>query len=207
VLVLLPTPDATLVMTASGHVEIYGPHATVWRMPHPRLIIDVPADLVKILFGAVADFVDRMFGEAEHPFLGIFAEHATREGWLALLQEAEDAVTITDDQLQYRRWRQDLGAFDRQAERLCLRYAGQSPRRILTQIRFSNEFVANLPLSTYQPQGNFADQSHYIRTGKALTGFSPTDLKNLARHFYLSGTSFTRDDVIKTLDSLPGASW
>lgn|GEM_PF-2589885 len=153
VIVLLPTPNATFVHNASGHVEIYGPHSGVWVLSDPRLIFDVPPDIVKVLLGTAAHFVDRMFGEAEHPFLEIFAGAPTREGWVALLQEAEDAVTITDDQLQFRRWLANPVTLDRQAERLCVRYAGQSPQRILKQLKFGAEFVGNLPHGNYRPQG------------------------------------------------------
>jgi len=155
-------------------------------------VIDVPPDIVKILFGTVADFVNRMFGEAEHTFLQIFAQSPTHAGWTALLQEAEDAVTITDDQRQFRRWLAQPNTLDRQAERLCARYAGQSPQQILRQVRFSAEFVANLPLDVYQPQGHFADQSHYIRTGRELTGYTPAELKNVSDSFYLRGEVFSR---------------
>lgn len=190
-LVLLPTPSATLVHNALGHVELYGPHSSAWLLPPPRLVFDVPPDIVKILFGTVADFVNRMFGEAEHPFLEVFAQSPTHAGWTALLQEAEDAVTITDDQRQFRQWLAQPNMLDRQAERLCARYAGQSPQQILRQTRFSAEFVANLSLDVYQPQGHFADQSHFIRTSRELTGYTPAELKNVSDSFYLSGQVFS----------------
>jgi AraC-like DNA-binding protein len=190
--VLLPTPSATLVHTAIGHVELYGPHDGVWMLDTPRLIFDVPSDILKILFGTVADFVNRMFGEAEHSFLQIFAQSPSRECWLALLREAEEAVTITDDQLQFRRWQAQPGVIDRQIERLCQRYAGQPPQRMLKQLRFSAEFIANLSHDAYQPQGGFTDQSHYIRACRELTGYTPTALKNLSDLFYLRGDVFPR---------------
>jgi hypothetical protein len=188
----LPTPSATLVHNAIGHVELYGPHSGVWMLPPPRFVVDVPSDVVKILFGTVADFVNRMFGEAEHPFLDVFAQAPTHESWRVLLREAEEAVTITDDQRQFRDWLAHPDSLDRQAERLCWRYAGQRPQQVLKLIKFSTEFVANLPLSTWQPQGNFADQSHYIRTCKELTGYTPSELKNLSDLFYLRGATFSK---------------
>jgi hypothetical protein len=186
-LALLPTPNATLLCTAHGNTELYGPHGVVWILPAPRIVLDVPSDLVKVLFGPVTDFVDRMFGESEHPFLDIFRESPKAESWQALLKEAEDSVTITDDQMQFRRWIANPGSTDRQAERLCQRYAGQSPTRIRQQVRVSAEFAANLDKVTYTPQGFFADQSHYIRVCRELTGHTPTELKNVSDSFYLNG--------------------
>jgi hypothetical protein len=191
-LVLLPSPNATLVYNHDGHVELYGPHGSLWTLPTPRLVFDVPSDRVKILFGVVSDFVNRMFGEAEHPFLEIFAESPRLDAWSALLQNAEDAVTVTDDQLQFRRWMASPVLLDRQAERLCLRYAGQPPAQVLKQLKFGVEFTANLREQTYQPQGQFADQSHYIRTCRELTGYTPTALKKLSDSFYLRGVVFNR---------------
>jgi hypothetical protein len=191
-LVLLPTPTATLVYSATGQVELYGPHATVWVLPSPRLVIDVPSDIVKNLFGVVADFVDRMFGQAEHPFLELFAEAPGAESWAALLQSAEAAVTVTDDQLQFRRWMAHPELLDRQAERLCLRYAGQSPVQVLKQVKLGAEFTANLGSKRYVSQGQFADQSHYIRTCRELTGYTPATLKKLSDLFYLRGVVFNK---------------
>jgi hypothetical protein len=192
VLALLPTPLATLVHGAHGGVALYGPHSGVWLVPPPCLAVDVPPDVVKILFGRVAHFVDRMLGEAEHPFLAVFAEAPSRGAWAELLREAEESVTITPDQIAIRRWLANPVAITRRTERLCQRYAGQPPQQILKQLRFSAEFAANLPLPAYQPLGHFADQSHYIRACRELTGYTPTALRNLSRSFYLHGEVLPR---------------
>jgi hypothetical protein len=196
--VLLPTPDATLVLNADNRVTLYGPHSGVWQLHSPRLLLNLPCDMVKILFGPVAGFVNRVFGESEHPFLAAFAGSPSLTHWNQLLIEAEECVTITEDQLQFRAWRANPVALDRQAERLCRRYGGQRPVRMLQQQRLSEEFVANLKHESYQPRGHFADQSHYIRTCQTLTGFSPTELRNLSDSFYRTGVVFSRLEAYGT---------
>jgi hypothetical protein len=190
--VMLPSPQATLVQNNNGVVELYGPHSTVWQVSAPQLMLDVAPDWVKVLFGATSDFIDRVYSQAEHAFLLPFAQNASTTTWRALLEEGIDSVTITSEHRWFRRWMEAPALLDRQAERCALRYAGQSPTRILKQRKVSAEFVGNLPTATYQPHGHFADQSHYIRACRELTGYTPTQLRNLSESFYLGGQVFRK---------------
>jgi hypothetical protein len=184
-LVLLPSPFATVVSAVGDRGDtttvLYGPHSTVWSVERPVQLIDVPPDLVKLIFGTVSAFVDRRFGLDELPLLQPFTEVAD---WSSLICDARNSITVTDDHRQFLDWFAVSDRIDRQVERLCRRYAGQTPRRITQQRNVSAEFVAQLGKRAYVPTGCFADQSHYIRTCRNLTAFTPTELRNLSDSFY-----------------------
>jgi hypothetical protein len=188
---LLPSPFATVVAVGgavSPGVLLFGPHSTVWVIDRPIRVLDVSPDLVKLVFGPVVDFVDRRFDAAELAMLRPFVDE---HDWNGLVSEAYEAITVTDDHRQFGEWFGVFDRVDRQVERLCKRYAGQSPRRIAQQLNVSAEFVANLPFRHYRPTGLFSDQSHYIRSCRLLTGMTPSELRNVSEWFYLRGEWFS----------------
>ncbi len=113
--------------------------------------------------------------------LGPFRTQPVEE-WPDLLADARDAVpTHFDEEIFLERWPTLVaGRLDsrpplsrRQDERIVARYAGQPPKRIPRQVRLATQLAADIYAGSYNPSGDFADQSHYIRECRAMTGRTP----------------------------------
>lgn len=195
-LALLPSPYAT-VLRDGDRTLLLGPHDRV------RVLTDVAAgavmtctpSLLKAMAGHPRSFVDAALTTREVPLLRPFDDHDVAD-WPTMVRDLRSAVDVTGDEEQFAGvWaaitghgRATAGTVDqRQAERLCRRYAGQTPSRILRQLRLAAQLAADIAAGEYRPLGRFADQSHYIRESRRLTGHTP-------RHWRSSGASFRRPD-------------
>ncbi|QOS59548.1 helix-turn-helix transcriptional regulator [Thermobifida fusca] len=179
---LLPSPCATF-MADGDEVRLFGPHNRVWHVATraPVALLFTLPSLLKILLGHPHLFVDRRFTTAELPMLGPFRTQPVEE-WPDLLADARDAVpTHFDEEIFLERWPTLVaGRLDsrpplsrRQDERIVARYAGQPPKRIPRQVRLATQLAADIYAGSYNPSGDFADQSHYIRECRAMTGRTP----------------------------------
>lgn len=195
-LALLPTPFATLVR-AAGTVRLFGPHSRVHCLQpqgSASILFAEPA-FIKALLGHPRYFLNRSFSPAELSLLAVFQDSAP-SAWLALLADLRAAVTMTHDEYQFtelwsllvrQQFRPRDSGQERQAERLCRRYAGQTPGTVSRQLRLARQLARDLAASEHVPTGDYADQSHYIRECRKHTGCTPSEWKNLSATFYRCG--------------------
>lgn len=190
---LLPSPYAVIIRTSESSATIFGPHQHVFQTPGVggEAIFCTP-NFVKALLGHPRYFINRHFTSAELSLLRPFDEHSFVK-WPDLVNDVRDSVQKTPDEVQFEReWPRILAGEpmhvdatqQRQLERLCLRYAGQSPLQIMQEVRLSRQLAADIARGEHVSLGLFADQSHYIRECKKLTGQTPQYWQNLSATFY-----------------------
>jgi len=204
-LALLPSPYAT-VLRDGDRVRLLGPHDRVRVLTDVRagVLMTCAPNLIKALAGHPRRFVDALLTAREVPLLRPFEECAVAE-WPPLVRDLRSSVEVTVDEQQFEDIWQAITRHgetttrtvdQRQAERLCRRYAGQTPSRILRQLRLATQLAADIAAREHRPLGGFADQSHYIRESRTLTGHTP-------RHWRSSPASFYTPDGTPTRPSRP----
>lgn len=193
-LTLLPSPYATLLIQ-SEEVLLYGPHSKVWTVPRTQsaVILFLEPHFIKNIVGHTKYFINKAYTQQELPLLALFVNVFSEKESRMLLQDARDAVEITHNERQFEKvWReltdggtlaQDI-AMQRQSERLCLRYAGQSPLMIIRENRLTSQLAVDIRTGRYTPIGQFADQSHYVRECRQLTGYTPRHWQKMSGTFY-----------------------
>lgn len=187
---LLPSPYATLLLV-DGRAVAAGPHQRIHRLAGVAAAMSCTPNVLKAFAGRPAEFVDELAGADRVPLLRLFEEHGAAD-WPLLLRDLRLSVEITDDERQFEAvWQGILDGrsssrpdAQRQAERLCRRYAGQSPSRIRRQLRLAAQLAADHAAGRHSPLGEFADQSHYARECRALTGHPPGHWRRVAAARY-----------------------
>lgn len=187
-LLLLPTPRVTIVKCANT-ISLLGPHSSLKVIQNPDWVVSVRPEAVKLLFGKVEDFVNKLYQDSELATLGAFLTCSTTQDIKELLLDGRNSVTkIWDEELFVSWWRagMEVNAIDRSLQRACKRYGGQSPQQIQIQMQYK----MGLSLIDYVYGGDiykdfFSDQSHFIRACKLKTGKTPNDIKNMSDFFYL----------------------
>lgn len=197
---LLPSPFATLLWSP-GYVQLFGPHDRLYRARPTGaayLMFCMPT-FIKALLGHPRYFLNQQFSVEALPLLAPFQESSPTE-WPTLLQDLRAAVVMTHDEYQFTElWYQLIGqpcpindvTPERQAERLCRRYAGQPPTSIGRQLRLATQLSKDLATGTHEPTGAYSDQSHYIRECRKHTGRSPGEWQNVSATFYHCDTDIT----------------
>lgn len=191
---LLPSPYTTIVRQYElQRVVLYGPHQRVWQLDEKvDALFFCRPNIIKVLFGHPKQYVNKSFTNDELSLLRPFNETPVN-GWYGLLEDARASVAVLPDEIQFlKEWPHitsgeyniETGAHQRQLERICRRYAGQSPSQITQEIRLSRQLVMDIEHQAYQPSGLYADQSHYIRECRKLTGRTPAYWQNLSVTFY-----------------------
>jgi hypothetical protein len=123
--------------------------------------------------------------------LSPFAECQNLETAAYLLHDLRNSLTITPDERDflalwrdYRANTETLPTSDRWVQRLCLRYAGQSAKRLKVLARLSDTLAADDESGLHNSLGAFADASHYSRVCRANTGHPPKHWRRLMQPFY-----------------------
>lgn len=191
---LLPSPHMVIVRQGESRVILYGPHQRVWQLNERvnTLLFCMP-HMLKVLFGHPRYYVNKSFTSDELPLLQAFGETLVSD-WRELLDDARASVKVLPDEMQFlKEWPQIIsGGYDnktdtqqRQLERICKRYAGQSPSQITQEIRLAQQLAVDIRHRAYSPSDRYADQSHYIRECRKLTGQTPAHWQNVSATFYI----------------------
>lgn len=166
------------------------PHGDVRLVDDPIECASLSPNFIKCLLGEPRRFLEQSLIPASHPMLQPFADCDTVEQLEALLIDLRDSLALTPDERdfldlwdEYLEDPDTLPASDRWVQRLCLRYAGQSPRRLRTLARLARTLAADDESGLHNGLGAFADASHYARVCRAFTGHPPTTWRHLSQPF------------------------
>lgn len=176
---LLPSPYATL-LRVDGAVRLLGPHNGMRRLRGVDALMSCTPSVIKAFAGHPRLFVGDLVSTGDVPLLRTFEERPPSR-WPMLLDDLRGSVDVTGDESQFDAlWQSLMGrktsagsSVQRQEERLCRRYAGQTPTAIRRQLRLSAQLAADITAGRHRSLGEFTDQSHYVRECKALTGATP----------------------------------
>jgi hypothetical protein len=176
------------------------PHtAPLFLLPHSDVRVVDAADecaslspnFIKCLLGEPRRHLGVALAATEHPMLEPFATCRSVGDAIALWVDLRESLAVTPDEKDFLDlWKdyckapESLPTSDRWVQRLCLRYAGQSPKRLTTLARLSRTLSADNESGLHNGLGAFADASHYARVCHALTGHPPTRWRHLSQTFY-----------------------
>jgi hypothetical protein len=180
-----------IVMRARAAPVLVMPHGTVQVMHDAVECASLTPNFIKCLVGEPRRYPGAMLEVTEHPMLEPFVACRTVDDAVDLLVDLRRSLTITSDESAFLElW----GAFlsspeslprgDRWVERLCLRYAGQSPKRLTTLAQLALTLSADNERGLYNSLGLYADGSHYARVCRACTGHPPGRWRHMSQTFY-----------------------
>lgn len=191
---LLPTANVVLVCQgdrSEGDVRFVFPHRGIRVLDDVSECISLAPNFVKCLIGEPRRQLERMLRAADHPMLAPFAAITGIAGATLLLHDLRDSLVVTPDESDFialwtasRAAAVPLPTGDRRVQRLCLRYAGQSPTVINTLSRLARTLDADNTSGLHNGLGEFADASHFARACRANTGRTPTEWRNMSHTFY-----------------------
>lgn len=183
--ILLPTPRASIIKTAS-RVLLIGPHSQIVQYRDVEWLITTRPEMIKLLFGKVKRFIKKEFDSAKLSELTLFESCTTEKDIIDLLDDGRSSVKKLWDEELFANWwinGMQMSHVDRRMQRVCLRYGGLSPQQI-------NQFYKmGTSLRDYIKNGKayfdyYSDQSHFIRTCKQMTGNTPAEIKKMSNLFY-----------------------
>ncbi len=189
---LLPTASVVIVARAARtRVVLHTPHKAVRVLDDVVECARLSPNLVKCLLGEPRRFLELELAPTAHPMLAPFAECSSLDDVSVLLGDLRRSLTITPDERDFLAlWRahvageEPIPTGDRWIQRLCMRFAGQSPKRIDTLARLARTLEADDRSGLYNSLGAFADASHFGRVCRAHTGKTPTGWRNMSQTFY-----------------------
>lgn len=188
---LLPTPHAVLVISRNP-----GRHANVLVSPHRQVVViddaalcvSLGPNVVKCLLGEPRRFLGFTLRTVDHPLLRPFATVRGMAEAAELLTDLRRSLAITPDEADFIDLWSTLDAGlpsgNRRVQRLCLRYAGQSPQAIAGVRALAATLDADSVTGRSNSLGTYADDSHLGRTCRALTGRNPSAWRNMSQTFY-----------------------
>jgi hypothetical protein len=166
------------------------PHGDVRRVDDVTTCASLAPNFIKCLLGEPRRFLGTV-ETCEHVMLSPFAPCRSFEDTVPLLVDLRRSLTVTPDEHDflelwdaYRGNPESLPTSDRWVQRLCLRYAGQAPKRLLTLARLAQTLSADHESGLHNSLGAFADASHFARVCRAFTGRPPTAWRHLSQTFY-----------------------
>jgi hypothetical protein len=105
-----------------------------------------------------------------------------------LLTDLRHSLTVTSDESDFvGLWssvRDGLPTSDRRVQRLCARYAGQSPKAVNMTVTLARTLDADNISGQTNTLGDYANDSHLGRVCRAFTGRTPTAWRNMSQTFY-----------------------
>lgn len=178
------------VLSARAPLLFHLPHRDVRLVDAPLACVSLTPNLIKCLLGEPRRFLEQTLTPSSHPMLQPFTDCGTLEEFEELLTDLRSSLAVTPDERDFLElWRdfladpETLPTSDRWVQRLCLRYAGQSPRRLRTVARLSRTLSADNESGRHNSLGAFADDSHFARVCRALTGRPPTGWRKMSQTF------------------------
>lgn len=203
---LLPSPNAVLVLSreTGSPNRLVMPHRGVVVVDGARECALLAPNIVKCLLGQPRRFLGLTIGTGEHPMLQPFtavtrvaensgsapatASETDEAAASTVLVDLRDSLAITTDEADFiDLWRHDgvgLATGDRRVQRLCLRYAGQSPKAVAMTIALARTLDADNASGLVNSLGLYADASHMGRVCLAFTGRTPRGWRNMSQTFY-----------------------
>lgn len=148
-------------------------------------------NFIKCLIGEPKKTLGESYLASALPVLAPFkgCDGVDAAAWL--FEDLRASLAITPDEhdflsiwAPYDRFGEPIPTNDRWVQRLCLRYAGQSPVAINTTLRLAQTLRADSSSGLHNSLGLFADASHFIRTCRAWTGHTPTKWRHMSQTFY-----------------------
>lgn len=193
-LLLLPNANVTIAYYKSSDTTeclFVFPHKAIYKLNYVVCCVTLSPAFTKCLLGKPTDFIDKQLAARTLSLLKDFTYDRAFKRLSCLLNDLRHSLEITHDEAQFNRlWAEFtqsdelLPTSDRQVQRLCKRYAGQSPGTINTIKRLARTLDADNASGLYNSLGDFADASHLARVCKQYTGQNPSHWKNSSQMFY-----------------------
>lgn len=178
-------------MRAQAVPVLVMPHGTVQTMEDTVECASLTPNFIKCLIGEPRRHLGLMLEVTEHPMLEPFVACRSVDDAVELLVDLRQSLTLTPDERDFLElWDaflsspETLPRGDRWVERLCLRHAGQSPKRLVTLARLAKTLSADSERGLYNSLGAFADASHYARVCRGYTGHPPSHWRHMSQTFY-----------------------
>jgi hypothetical protein len=188
---LLPTAAVVLVFRKQLAPLVVTPHRDVRVFHDVTECANLTPNFIKCLLGEPRRHLELTLSPEAHVMLSPFATCRSLKGAAPLLSDLRQSLALTRDECDflelwkdYRAEVESLPASDRWVQRLCLRYAGQSPKRLKTVARLSTTLAADNESGHYNSLGAFADDSHFARVSRQHTGHAPKAWRHLSQAFY-----------------------
>lgn len=188
---LLPTGSAVFVARAKADLLLVLPHGDVKVVEGVTECAALTPTFIKCLLGEPRHHLRATLTMSSHVMLSPFSACARLDDVAPLLVDLRNSLTVTPDERDFLDLWSDYGAepdslptSDRWVQRLCLRYAGQSPARLKTLARLARTLSADDERGLHNSLGAFADASHFARVCRAYTGKPPTRWRHMSQTFY-----------------------
>jgi hypothetical protein len=166
------------------------PHTDVRVVDEATECASLSPNFVKCLLGEPRRLLGVMLPATSHPMLEPFVSCRSIDDAGELWGDLRRSLAMTPDERDFLDlWREHraeaatLPTSDRWVQRLCLRYAGQSPKRLITLARLAQTLSADNEGGGHNSLGAFADASHYSRVCREYTGQPPTRWRHLSQTF------------------------
>lgn len=180
-----------LVARQKSELLLVLPHGDVKVVDDVMECAALTPNFIKCLLGEPRRHLDMMLTPSAHVMLTPFAACERLDDATALLLDLRHSLAVTPDERDFLDlWKEycttpeSLPTSDRWVQRLCLRYAGQSPARLKTLARLAGTLSADDERGLHNSLGAFADASHFARVCRAYTGKPPTHWRHLSQTFY-----------------------
>lgn len=167
------------------------PHGEVRVVDDGAECASLSPNFIKCLLGEPRRFVGLTMAATSHPMLAPFGSCRSIDDAAELWRDLRRSLAMTPDERDFldvwREYRADaakLPTSDRWVQRLCLRYAGQSPKRLITLARLAQTLSADTESGLHNSLGFFADASHYSRVCRQSTGQPPSRWRHMSQTFY-----------------------
>lgn len=187
---LLPTANVVVVLRGRAPVLIQLPHGDVREADDPEACVSLAPNVIKCLLDEPRRFLGQTLTPSSHPMLQPLADCRTVPQLEVLLVDLRSSLAVTPDERDfldlwcgYCEEPDRLPTSDRWVQRLCLRYAGQPPRRLRTLARLARTLAAADERVLHNGLGHFADASHFARVCRSFTGRAPSAWRNLSQPF------------------------
>lgn len=186
-------PTGGVVMVVRRHVAplFLLPHGDVRAVDAVVECASLSPNFIKCLIGEPRRHLGVTLAATDHPMLEPFTTCRGIGEAIGLWIDLRESLAVTPDERDFLDlWKdhctdgESLPTNDRWVQRLCLRYAGQSPKRLTTVARLARTLSADNKSGLHNCLGAFADASHYTRVCHALTGHPPTRWRHLSQTFY-----------------------
>jgi hypothetical protein len=188
---LLPTGSVVMVFREDAAPLFLTPHNDVRIVNSTLECAKLSPNFIKCLIGEPRRHLGVALAATAHPMLEPFTACRSIDETIELLVDLRESLAVTPDERDFLElWTnhcavpESLPTSDRWVQRLCLRYAGQSPKRLTTLARLARTLSADNRSGLHNSLGTFADASHYVRVCHALTGHSPKHWRHLSHTFY-----------------------
>lgn len=190
----LPSPNVTLafienVNSVEGIITL--PHKSIYAMDNVVCCLTLAPNFIKSLLGKPTDYTEQQLACSSSQLLKDFTYDENLHQVSCLLNDLRTSLEVTFDEAQFIRiWHTHnepdelLPTSDRQVQRLCKRYAGQTPETINLIKKLARTLDADNVTGHYNSLGDFADASHLARVCKQFTGYNPSHFKNSSQLFY-----------------------